>query len=170
MSNFKVIAVPITPSAQSMPGRKGKRMLGKIEKYLKKDAGPLLVRDMEKTVAGWRGKPSFVFVYSELFGTQMQIKVFPKGRHTLKWKRISQGTGPRVITAKNPGGLMVFPQDYIPKTTASGRYGGPGRKYGPTVRKRSVVHEIEPREFSAIIVDNREPKLVSDITKIVRKA
>jgi hypothetical protein len=164
---FTIIAKPIFAKPKDFPVNKLKNIRRDLERYLRFDAGPMLIGDLNKTVANWRGKPTFVQKYSEPRGN-MQLDVFPTGKNTLKWKRVSEGTGPRIITAK-PGKMMVFPRNYTPKTTPRGRYGGPGRKSGPIQKALTVMHEIEPRKFTIIIKEKREDQIERDINKILFK-
>jgi hypothetical protein len=162
----KIAIEPVWPTELSV--RKLKKMNKKLERYLTRNIGPKLIKDMEKTTKNWRRAPSFAQVFSTPFGN-MQLIVKPVGRYTLKWKRISEGTGPRIINAK-PGKMMVFRNKYSPKTTPAGRYGGPGRKFGPIVHRQSVYHSIEPRKFSKLIVERRENQILIDVNKVVERA
>lgn len=130
----------------------------------------MLVNDFKKTTTGWRTAPTFIAKYSEPYGgARKQVYVYPTGRGKLRWIWIHEGTGPREITPKTNRYPMRFPRHYLPKTTAKGRYGGPGRKYGPVVLAWSVTHSIEPRKFSILIKDKREDKIRSDAIKVVQK-
>lgn len=168
MAKTTVIAVPIYANPKNFPVNKFRRLERKLKSYLLTDAGPMLKKDMEATTQNWRGAPVFVVKYSEPYGTRMQIDIYPTGRNTLKWKRVSEGTGPRIISAK-PGKVMIFPQNYDPKTTPAGRYGGPGRKYGPIQYRKAVYHSTAPRKFTVKIKEKREKKIVSDVNRIVYK-
>lgn len=169
MPKFTTIAVPIYANPKTFPASKLEKVKKDLKNYLTKDAGPMLRRDMEATVSGWKHKPTMVMEYSEPWGAHMQIRIYPKGSGTLNWNRISEGTGPRAIYAK-PGSMMVFPESYMPKTTPDGRYGGPGRKYGPIRKAKRVWHSIEPRKFTTIIKAKREDKIQSDIRAVIWNA
>jgi len=166
----KITIQPIYAKPKNHPAEDMKAVLSDLERYMKRDAANVLLKDMRATVRNWDGPPNFVAEYSEPYnGARMQLWVHPSGRNTLKWSRVSMGTGPRQIIPKR-GGTMVFPKDYKPKTTARGSYGGPGVKYGPIQFRRIIQrHAIEPREFSLKIKDKRESQFERDINKLIAK-
>lgn len=168
MAKFTTTVIPILPNPKDYPANILKKVRKKVKNYLTKDAAPMLIRDLKDTVQGWSTPPTFVSKYSEPHGTRLQIDVFPTGSGALNWKRVSVGTGPRQIRAKSPRG-MRFQRDYTPKTTAGGRYGGPGIKHGAWTTAFTVTHSIEPRNFTILIKDKREDKLHDDLERIVHK-
>lgn len=165
----KIVITPILPKG-NYPLDKYEKFEKLLEAYLRGNATRVLRGDFEKTTKGWHSKPSFVAIYSKPYGTRQQLLVMPKGSGTTKWARVSNGTRSRTIRAKSAYG-MVFPRYYIPKTTPGGKYGGPGRKWGPEVLTQVVRnHKIEPREFSKKIAKKREKDILNAVTGILRKA
>ena len=157
-------------NVEELPHRKMQKALDNLERYLKRDASRMLLGDMRDTVENWSGPPQFIAVYSEPYGTRMQLDVKPVGRNTLKWMWVSEGTPPRVITARTPKGMRFRP-GYSPKTTPGGQYGGTGMRSGPWKRAMAVgPHSIEPRKFSVRIVDKRERQLRAEIALVVQRA
>lgn len=166
MPKFTMIATPIYANPKTFPASQLSKLDKKLTRYMRDQIGPKIKRDMEATTVNWRGAPVFVCKYSEPYNTRKQVDIFPTGRNTLKWMRVSEGTGPRIISAK-PGSMMVFPKEYMPKTTPGGRYGGPGRKYGPIVKAKTVRHSIAPRHFTLKIKEKREKEFIAGVNKIV---
>ena len=159
---------PILPKKKDYPLSEFKELKAALKKWLLTDAANLVQSEMEKTTEGWNTAPSFPAVYSEPYGTRMQIVVEPKGKGTLNWKRISEGTGPRPITSNT---VMVFPINYAPKTTPGGRYGGPGKKSGPIARTKQVaMHQIKARKFSLLIAGRITPRIERDAQAVVNRA
>lgn len=169
MPKFTVVAESITANPSTFPLNKLKKVRKNIKNYMVREAGPMLVDDLGKTVAGWRGKPTFIYKYSEPYGSRQQLDVYPTGRHTLKWKRISEGTRTRSIYPRRAPALR-FQRGYTPRTRPGGRYGGPGRRHGPEVVTLAVHgHRIEPRKFSLEVIKRRRQKVHSDLQQTVRK-
>lgn len=168
MSRFAIIIEPINANPKNFPANRINKLINRLERHLTNDVGPMLRNDFKKTVQNWKAPPTFEQTVKRPYGTRLQLEIFPKGRGTLKWKRVSLGTGPRIIRAKTPRG-MRFQRNYTPKTTPSGRYGGPGKKHGPWVKAFKVKHTIKPRLFATKIKNNRERKIVRDIQGIVRR-
>lgn len=141
-----------------------------ISDYLKHDLSKALVQEFEKTTSGWNKPPEFRDVYQE---TDVQgrktLTVSPYGRNKTKWQWVSDGTRRRTIMAKNPNGMMKFPRNYVPKTTASGYWGGAGLRYGPTVLAKRVSHQIEARKFSEKIKNVQEPIIKIELDQLVRR-
>lgn len=162
-----VITVNISDSSKN-PAKQLEAIEKGLTKYLKQDASKMLLNDYDDTVSNWEGPPDFRAEYSE-HGSNLNktLVVGPKGRNTVKWQRVSDGTGPRVIYAKR---MMIFPRNYLPKTTPSGKYGGPGKKYGPMQYRKSVYHSTAPREFSVKIKKKRESEIIKDIEHVVERA
>jgi hypothetical protein len=138
--------------------------------------GPMrsfLLDDFKDTTKGWTHKPSFNATYNTPYNTRKQLMVFPVGRYTLNWSRVSEGTRPRTISSKPGGPAMVFPRYYSPYTQPGGRYGGSGTRHGPIVRTRLVgtgkLHEITPRKFSQEIAKKDEKRIFNDFHKIAMK-
>ena len=139
--------------------------------------GPMrsfLLDDFKETVGKWSHKPSFNATYNTPYNIRKQLMVFPVGRYTLNWSRVSEGTRPRTISSKPGGPAMVFPRFYSPYTQPGGKYGGSGTRYGPIVRTRLVgtskLHEITPRKFSLEIAKKEERKILNDFARIAVKA
>lgn len=168
MPKFTTIATPIYANPKDFPASAMKKLKTRLKTYFTKDIGPQVKRDMEATVQNWRGKPIFVLEYSEPWGAHMQVRIFPKGPNTLKWQRVSEGTGPRIIRAKSQRG-MRFPRDYDPKTTPGGKYGGPGRKHGDIVVAQAVYHQTTARKFTEYIKKKREKQFVDGVQEIVNQ-
>lgn len=166
---FKVRIEGIFPD-EDYPAKKINRALDKLKVWLISDAGKLLQRDFEDTTRGWSERPSFPVIYSEPYGTRMQIFISPKGRGTTNWIRVSKGTRSRAIYARRRKN-MVFQPDYNPHTRPGGKWGGPGTYSGDTVRTPVVRgHSIAPRDFSKFIADKREDKLQRDAAGVVKRA
>jgi len=70
-------------------------------------------------------------------------------------------------------GMMRWQENYSPKTTAGGQYGGSGARSGAWHQSMVVgtkkLHRIEPREFSKKIKDKREKELQNKVQHIVAK-
>jgi hypothetical protein len=169
LAKFTILIEPVNASPKDFPINTLRKVSRNLRGYLEKDLSRMLLKDMNATTEGWQEAPTMVAEVTAPFGTRLQLVVFPKGRGTLKWKRISEGTGPRTIRAKTPRG-MRFRRDHDPKTTASGKYGGSGRYSGPWVTAFEVTHRIEPRKFSVLIMKRREKKIRKDVQKIVHKS
>ena len=152
------------------PAKVLRKLDKELSKYLESNLGPDLVKEYQKTTTGWNSPPDFKNIYKE---TSVQgnkvLTVGPYGRGKTKWQWVSDGTRRRVIMAKNPNGMMKFPRNYIPKTTASGYWGGPGLRYGPTVLAKRVVHQIEARKFSEKIKNAQEPIIKIEVDRLVRR-
>lgn len=168
MAKFVILIEPVHATPRNFPINQLLKLQPALHKYLKNDAGKFLQRDMEATVKNWRNKPKMQSLVTSPYGTRLQLTVTPTGRGTTNWARINQGTGPRPIVARTSRG-MRFQTEYDPKTTPSGRYGGPGRKHGPWTKQYSVVHTIAPRKFTTLIMNKREKQIRNDIQKIVTK-
>lgn len=150
------------------------KVLQKLDKelsqYMRDDLAKDLVQEFKKTTSTWREPPEFRSTYRE---TDVQgrkvLTVGPYGRGKTKWQWVSDGTRRRTIMAKNPNGMMKFPRNYIPKTTASGYWGGSGLRFGPTVLAKRVSHQIEARKFSEKIKNVQEPIIKIELDQLVRR-
>lgn len=164
---------PIYPKEKNFPLSKLDKLEKALSNWLRVDVAKELQDEFEKTVAGWRRRPQFPSTFKS--GRGLSVHVGPKGKNTLKWQRISGGTGPRTIVPRDPSAVMSFPADYAPKTQPGGPFGGPGTKSGTIIRTKVVgrvtPHRIKPREFSKHIATPQfERKLNRDANEVVKKA
>jgi len=125
------------------------------EKTLDAVVKPRLLEYGNKVVANWEHKPQFK-ARKSVTKDAISVDVWPAGPHRDIWIWVSRGTGlygPKhrkyPITPKKPGGVLVFPSVYIPKTRPRGpSYSGPGSSSGPTIFAKKVMHPgIKPRHF-----------------------
>lgn len=141
----------------------------RLRMWMKGKATRVLKNGYKETIQGWKHRPDFKSDYSEPYNTRMQIHVYPAGRGKTNWQRVSDGTGPRRIVSSK--GVMHFQQNYFPKTTPRGYYGGSGARSGPWYHTRVVSnHEIEPREFSERLKAKVEASLIAEAEAILRSA
>ena len=129
---------------------------------------PKLIKDFEKVVANWDNKPQFKAKKS--IGKDIVVYVFPTGPNAKYWIWTSRGTKPHKIKAK-PGGVLVFPTGYTPKTSPSGpSYGGPGKSSGETVFATEVKHPgTEPRKFEEDIGKKANKWFKKEIENAMRR-
>lgn len=167
----KVYFKPIYIKDKKYPVSVLDKVTKELTSYLINDLGPEISGEYKKQVDGWSTPPAFPVKFSAPYnGSRLQIDVGPKGKGTTNWKRVNQGTRSRTIRSSGRG-PMVFPENYDPKTTPGGRYGGPGRKYG-TIRRTNIVrgHSIAAREFEKKIVTVRFIRKTSrDVRGVVDK-
>lgn len=132
-----------------------------------------LSRAFQSTVQGWEHYPNFPVRVWRPYGVRIQLNIGPKGRYTTQWTRVSLGTKPHFIfpKASNKRGLLIFPQDYTPRTKPGGKWGGSGVKSGPIVYASGVKHPgIEPRQFAKEIAKQYEKEIALEVRSIARKA
>lgn len=159
MAKTKMVLQPIWPNPKDFPVGKLKALDRELTRVMRDKIGPLIKGDFEDTVQGWSSPPQFISKYSEPFGTQKQVEVYPAGRGTLQWSRVSEGTPAHIIAARRRP-TLAYQKDFVPKTKPGGPYGGPGRKSGPWVTPKAVLHPgIEPRKFSVVIKNDREDEI-----------
>jgi hypothetical protein len=159
---------PILPK-KKFPTATWERLEKALKGYMQSDLSNMLKGDMEETVEGWSGKPSFTAKYSEPFKTQMQVFVSPSGQYKLRWIRISAGVEGHTITPRRAPRLR-FQQNYTPHTQPGGKWGGSGMRSGPTITASQVEWPgIKAREFSKWIAEKRKVKIMRDVQSIVKR-
>lgn len=141
---------PILPKDKRYPLSVFEKLQVEFVDLLLDKIGPDIQNEYEKQVEGWSEPPEFPI--KAVRGNVIGVEIIPKGRGLKKWIYVNKGTRSRRIRSRGKG-PMVFPENYIPKTTPGGRYGGPGQKHGEIVRTHLVKdHSIAPREFEQKIL------------------
>ena len=131
--------------------------------YLDKTVKPELLALFDARVANWKNKVAFEarkFINAE----RIAVNVFPSNS-TPKGKEIfgyvSGGTTPHKIRVRNARTLVFMwggPGSYVPKTTTSGGFGGPGAVVGGEIHRPLEVNHPgnEPRDIpKKILVEYR---------------
>jgi len=112
------------------------------------------VAEFEKIVANWDNKPEFRYRITRKRGiphVSIYVTGDPEAIKHFWW--VEKGTGSRGggqsydITPKKQGGVLAINLGYVPKTTARGGYGGPGKSSGPVIFRGAVKDHpgIAPR-------------------------
>jgi hypothetical protein len=139
--------------------------------YMRGPGARKLQGEFRKTSDGWSRPPEYPARVTQPYGgARIQLIVFPAGRGSLNWVRISEGTGPREIRAKSSGKPMVFQPGYNARTRPGGSWGRSKSRFGPVIRARVVFnHRIEPRKFAEAIAARIGNELTDDIRRIFAK-
>lgn len=155
------------------PGKlKVKDVRLRILNELRKE-GRAVKRELEKTVATWKGaKPTFTFAIG-LDGKDAIVIVGPAGnpKGAQKWVWLDEGTKKNYpIKAKNAP-FLVFRHGsgFKAKTKVKTFASNPGANTGPWVRKKEVTHPgIEAREWSEEIAELRQKQFARRLSKAAR--
>jgi len=120
---------------------------------MNRKAKPPLIDEHEKRVENWEHQPDFE-ARNYIKIDSISITVFPAGENKKIWVFVSKGTKPHKIPkVPKTKGFLFFPWggpgSYVPKTTTSGGYGGPGTVNNPEMTaRRQVDHPgTEARNF-----------------------
>lgn len=148
----------VSPKKKQYPYRQLVAAAAKVESTLKGKVADRLKKEFLKTTRGWKHAPDFS--QKIMGGRNITLVVYPAGKYAKRWVWIDQGTARRDISPRIRR-TLVFQPDYSPKTTKSGRRGGPGTKSGDYVRTKKVQgHSIEAREFREKIVDDIQDDVI----------
>jgi len=166
---MQVTMRPIRPDKP--PNWRG--ILDEVEKTMDV-GGPVAKRGLsyfERITASWKHNPAHK---AKVRNTARSLITWigPTGEYAKYWGWITFGTPEREIVPKKPGGVLVFPTSYQPKTSpgGSGRYRGPGRAVGPTVFVKKVrKHKIRARKFEVAIARWSRPWFAKTIRAAIRK-
>ena len=175
---------------RAIRGRKGHPNWVGIAKEMRQTAEretiPMLEGYHKRIVAQWSGdKPGFKgYIYVSKLGLSIRVRTTGSQHARNKWRRLIEGTGlhgPKhrayPIYPKKPGGVLVFPSKYRPRTKpgAGGQYKGPGKGYGPIVftkkvDKPGVTHPgMKPRPFPKVIARWARPKFTKQMENACRR-
>lgn len=158
----------ILPDPDHLP-KEAEKVHAALKGWLMTEALRTIAREYDKTTQGWKERPAFPGKYSEPYGTQMELYVYPAGKGVTNWHRVSDGTGPRMLVSGK--GIMKFQPGYIPRTMPGGPYGGPAYRFGTWRSARQVgPHKILPRKFSEDVKKQVETKLQAEARAIIAKA
>lgn len=158
----------ILPQERNYPANRFRLWDQATEAYMRGPLRSMLISDFNATTERWDHKPSFRGEYTTPYTIRKQVSVFPVGRYSLNWARISEGTATRSIVPRRAP-MLVFPRYYTPHTSPyrTGSYGGPGLRHGPTVRTLKVrAHSIAPRKFTRTIAKQREKEILLELKAI----
>lgn len=149
-----------TVAFRAVRGRR--RIFEQFEKVAKKKLGaavdaevkPKVIELAEKRMEKWE-EPAEIKARKFITKDSIEVTVFPAGKHKQKWIWLTKGTkgGYKIPKQPKTTGTLAFmwdgPGSYIPKTTPSGGYGGPGMVLGGEMHyPRQVEHPgIEARNF-----------------------
>jgi hypothetical protein len=129
--------------------------------------GRAVKRELEKTIAAWKGaKPTFKIAIG-LTGTDAIVLIGPAGNieGAQKWVWLDEGTKSHVIAAKNVPNL-IFRTDFKAKTKVKTFSSGPGKIAPPWRATPKVNHPgIEARGWSIEIVRLRRKPFTKALIK-----
>ena len=152
-----------------------------IERTAKAETIPMLEELHQRIVNQWSGdKPGFKgYIYMSKLGISIRVRTTGSQHGRDKWRWLTEGTGlygPKhkkyPIHPRKPGGVLVFPSNYVPRTRpgAGGQYKGPGKSSGPTVFAKKVMHPgIKPRPFPKVIARWARPRFVKQMENAIRR-
>jgi hypothetical protein len=163
---------PIIPKDRNWPVSKWERFEKELWTYLDKDLGYTLTKEFEKTTKNWNHAPKYEKKVYRRYSSQIALHVYPSGRYTTQWRRVSAGVrGHQIVPRQdNASGKLHFQESYTPHTRPGGKWGGPGRKYG-TWRHPVLVNwpGIKPRHFAKEIAKKIEKRAGREIQAIASK-
>jgi len=140
-----------------------------VEQTIDRKSKPELIQAHDRVVANWKNKPEFK-ARKRITRIGITIFVFASGDAAEIWRYVTGGTRPHPITPKRPGYPLKFQTGYKPKTIPVGKFGGPGRYTGPTVRAYRVQHPgTKARRFEEAIADDYKRTFARDIENAMRR-
>lgn len=140
---------------------------GEMEKF-----APHLVKEFEKTTAGWRGeKPKFTPVMKETSGEiRIQIRLAGPKKGREKWNWINYGTKPHRITPRRAKALR-FQTGYSAGSKPGTTFTSRASKSGGWVSSQGVNHPgTEARGWKEIIVRENQPLFERWMSAAMRNA
>jgi len=140
---------------------------GEMEKF-----APFLVKDFEKTTAGWQGdKPKFTPVLKESAGEiVIQIRLAGNKHGREKWNWLNYGTAPHVIRAKNAPALR-FQTGYSAGSKPGTTFTSRASKSGGWASAKEVHHPgTAAREWKDLIIKNNQPLFERWMSAAMRNA
>jgi len=147
-----------------------KKIRDEIKKTLKEVTGKKLQKDFKATVKTWDNKPRFP---SKIRSRKDSIAVivYPTGPNKDQYYYVHEGTKPRKIVPRKPGGLLWFQPGYTPATRRRVIGSGQAMRSGPFVPAKMIRrHSIEPREFSTAIAKKQKKPFRQDIQRAISRA
>jgi len=126
-------------------------VIKEVESTLQKEVKPALLNYFQQIVASWSPDDAPQFKAKVHVDKQgITVYVYPTGTEHQKnvWKWVSiTGTVEHPIEARNAP-YLKYRKDYLPRTTRSGGYKGPGAAVGPWRTALIVTHPgFLPRDF-----------------------
>lgn len=130
---------------------------------------PDLIELHEARVEDWDANITFK-ARKTLDREGLKVHVWPTGPDAERWVWVTEGTPERDIEPREPGGVLVFPSLYVPKTTPGGGYGGPGSSGGDLIFTTIVRdHSIAARHFEKHIKKEYQPTFSRDMENASRR-
>ena len=149
-----------------------REVIKEVERTLDKTVKPELLREFESVVENWEHKPGFA-ARKSIRGRDIEVSVYPTGKHKKIWQYVSEGTRPHKIRPRWAKALRFQwggPGSYQPKTTVRPTtWGGPGTvSGGKTVYRQEVDHPgTEARNLEQFIGKRYQPKFVMHIQRAI---
>ena len=141
-----------------------------LEKALKEQVSPALIKSHNLIVADWKNKPTFQTRIS-VRPEKISMTVFPVGDAAGIYEIVDQGSPPHIIRAVKAK-FLVFRLGYQSKTLArpARTVSGGGKATGDVVRAKLVHHPgSEGRFFSRQIAEDIRPDFKRIIDNTFRK-
>lgn len=143
---------------------------GAFQKFMKANALP----EYEKTVKGWKGEKPIWKIKVKTTNAQTVISVFPTNpgsKGAMKWLWLDKGTKEHLIFPRpeNRSQRLFFKRDYKAGSTPGKLETVPGKKSGPTIVSRGVIHPGFPPRGWSIIIQKDLQKRLDKVGKIIMK-
>jgi hypothetical protein len=140
---------------------------GEMEKF-----APFLVKDFEKTTAGWQGdKPKFTPVLKmDGAGITIQIRLAGSAHGREKWNWLNYGTKPHKIRAK-AGKRLHFQTGYSAGSKPGTTFTSRASRSGGWASKDEVNHPgTAAREWKDLIIKDNQPLFERWMSAAMRNA
>lgn len=169
---FRYLVLPITPEHRLF-----EKTLERVEVKVKEAlTGPVkreVKAAMHKRTTGWKVRPVMTGISQirkDAFGV---LYVFPRGAGREIWVWLTRGVAGHAIVPRVNAhyAQLKVRLNYVPKTTTSGGYGGPGTYGGPTLRASKVDWPgIKSRKFEEKVIEEVQNRVYDIIADAVRRA
>lgn len=134
----------------------------KLEEAMRRQTGPDIKRQFEKTVQGWKNPPE----WSQKFTNQanyISVAVWASGANKNQYALVNYGSPAHTITPRR-GGLLRFQPGYRAATKPKILSSRAPQRSGEFVTAFAVKHPgFEPRHFDEAVAEDIAPRFVKDV-------
>jgi len=146
------------------------KWLENIARYQRSYSVPILKALFQKTVFGWKEKPTFGYVQIRSANT-ISIKMYPTGAASEIWNLVNAGSPEHPISPKVQGGMLRFQKGYRSATVPGSLQSRRAYRSNPVWTARTVWHPgFKARKFTSLIEKEYKKSFAKEMQEAIKIA
>jgi len=141
-----------------------------IARYQRSHSVPILKALFQKTVFGWKEKPTFGYVQIRSANT-ITIRMYPTGAAAEIWQLVNEGSPEHWIFPKKQGGMLRFQKGYRSATVPGSLQSRRAYRSNPVWESKGLWHKgFKARNFTKLIEREYKKNFAKDMQEAIKIA